>query len=107
MSHMYANNGNYWCSEQLASNDEDVSIVFDAERYAVTSVDIQFQATYACRTVKVYLSQDEKVAKKKWKKVTQKRGMQRNDSWHHIVIDNDSASKYLRLKFEEWSYGYV
>ena len=107
MSHMFVNNGNYWCSEKLIGSDADCSLVFDVEMYNITGIDIQFQQSYQCGIIKIFSSQNERVCKKQWNKITQKRNMPKNGSLHHVKIECDSQPKYLRLKFEDWSNEFV
>jgi len=100
MSNMYRNDGKYWCTSDGGS---DKWLTFDCHQYQMTCVYIAYHPSYFAKKVEVYTADERGTPWSQWRKICTKE----NCSVSVQVRITENHSKYIALRFFNWTNGYV
>ena len=99
----------YWCSVALTVN-ANCWIIFDVSECYISKIEITFQQSYACSTVKVYTSDtvvlDNNNSYKEWELLKEVSGLAQDGTVKTIILESENE-RFIRFKFENWINGYA
>ena len=104
IGNMYRDDGDYWCSIDLAQGS-DVWLIFDCKEYMIEKIGVNANMHYAPTIIKVYGSETMD-GNAFWEPLVKKVNIPRDGQMKYIIMQGMNP-RYIKLKFEDWSSMWV